>query len=112
MPAPGGSADDDAARAHDGARRPRAAQADRRQGRPGLLRPRAGVREAAAHRRGNERVDRMSEPFTPPGESFTPPSEPVTFWYGCNVLRHGDIIHSCLDILRALGFEPSPVGGP
>ena len=45
-------------------------------------------------------------------ESFTPPGEPVTFWYGCNVLRHGDIIHSCLDILRALGFEPSPVGGP
>ncbi|HET9351611.1 MAG TPA: (Fe-S)-binding protein, partial [Burkholderiales bacterium] len=39
-------------------------------------------------------------------------SEAVTFWYGCNVLRHGDIIHSCLDILRALGFEPSPVGGP
>lgn len=36
----------------------------------------------------------------------------VTFWYGCNVLRHGDIIHSCLDILRALGYEPSPVGGP
>jgi Fe-S oxidoreductase len=39
-------------------------------------------------------------------------SRPVTFWYGCNVLRHGDIIHSCLEILRALGFEPSPVGGP
>jgi Fe-S oxidoreductase len=39
-------------------------------------------------------------------------SGPVTFWYGCNVLRHGDIIHSCLDILRALGFDPSPVGGP
>src|SRR3954462_9966888 len=39
-------------------------------------------------------------------------SEAVTFWYGCNVLRHGDIIHSCLDILRAIGFEPSPVGGP
>ena len=39
-------------------------------------------------------------------------STPVTFWYGCNVLRHGDIIHSCLDILRALGYEPSPVGGP
>ena len=37
---------------------------------------------------------------------------PVTFWYGCNVLRHGDIIHSCLDILRALGFEPAAVGGP
>jgi Fe-S oxidoreductase len=38
-------------------------------------------------------------------------SEPVTFWYGCNVLRHGDIIHACLDILRALGYEPAPVGG-
>jgi Fe-S oxidoreductase len=39
-------------------------------------------------------------------------STPVTFWYGCNVLRHGDIIHSCLDILRPLGYEASPVGGP
>ena len=39
-------------------------------------------------------------------------SEPITFWYGCNVLRHGDIIHSCLDILRSLGFDPLPVGGP
>ena len=39
-------------------------------------------------------------------------SEKVTFWYGCNVLRHGDIIHACLDILRAVGFEPQPVGGP
>ncbi|HZO00331.1 MAG TPA: heterodisulfide reductase-related iron-sulfur binding cluster [Burkholderiales bacterium] len=38
--------------------------------------------------------------------------ERVTFWYGCNVLRHGDIIHACLDILRAIGFEASPVGGP
>ena len=39
-------------------------------------------------------------------------SEPIIFWFGCNVLRHGDIIHSCLDILRALGFDPLPVGGP
>src|SRR5256885_6381681 len=38
-------------------------------------------------------------------------STAVTFWYGCNVLRHGDIIHACLDILRALDYEPSPVGG-
>jgi Fe-S oxidoreductase len=38
--------------------------------------------------------------------------ERVTFWYGCNVLRHGDIIHACLDLLRALGFDPGPVGGP
>ena len=39
-------------------------------------------------------------------------SEAITFWYGCNVLRHGDIIHACLDILRKLGYEPQPVGGP
>jgi Fe-S oxidoreductase len=39
-------------------------------------------------------------------------TEAVTFWYGCNVLRHGDIIHGCLDILRALGFDTAPVGGP
>ena len=39
-------------------------------------------------------------------------SETLTFWYGCNVLRHGDIIHACLDILRALDFDPRPVGGP
>ncbi|HEV8105973.1 MAG TPA: heterodisulfide reductase-related iron-sulfur binding cluster, partial [Burkholderiales bacterium] len=39
-------------------------------------------------------------------------AEAVTFWYGCNVLRHGDIIHACIDLLRALGYEPHPVGGP
>jgi len=39
-------------------------------------------------------------------------AERITFWYGCNVLRHGDIIHSCLDILRLLGIEAKPAGGP
>ncbi|HET6492605.1 MAG TPA: heterodisulfide reductase-related iron-sulfur binding cluster [Burkholderiales bacterium] len=38
--------------------------------------------------------------------------EQITFWYGCNVLRHGDIIHSCLDILRLLGMDAQPAGGP
>jgi len=36
----------------------------------------------------------------------------VVFWYGCNVLRHGDIIHGCLDILRMLGIDARPAGGP
>jgi Fe-S oxidoreductase len=40
------------------------------------------------------------------------PGERVTFWYGCNVLRHGDIIHACIDVMRALGYEPLPAGGP
>lgn len=38
--------------------------------------------------------------------------EKITFWYGCNVLRHGDIIHSCLDILRLLDIDAQPAGGP
>ena len=38
--------------------------------------------------------------------------EQITFWYGCNVLRHGDIIHSCLDILRLLGMDAQAAGGP
>jgi len=38
--------------------------------------------------------------------------ERITFWYGCNVVRHGDIIHGCLDILRMLGIDARPAGGP
>ncbi len=36
----------------------------------------------------------------------------VVFWYGCNVLRHGDIIHSAIEVLRAAGIDTAPVGGP
>lgn len=36
----------------------------------------------------------------------------VTFWYGCNVLRHRDIIQSCLDILQRLGIDAKAAGGP
>jgi hypothetical protein len=39
-------------------------------------------------------------------------SEAITFWLGCNVLRHGDIIHACVDILRALDIDARVVGGP
>ena len=39
-------------------------------------------------------------------------AERITFWYGCNVLRHGDIIHACIEILRLLGFDVQPAGGP
>lgn len=38
--------------------------------------------------------------------------EKIIFWYGCNVLRHGDIIHGCLEILRLLGLDARPAGGP
>lgn len=38
--------------------------------------------------------------------------EIATFWYGCNVLRHGDIINNCIDLLKIVGIEADPVGGP
>jgi len=36
----------------------------------------------------------------------------VVFWYGCNALRHGDIIHGAIAVLKALGIEADPAGGP
>ena len=39
-------------------------------------------------------------------------AERVVFWYGCNAVRHGDIIHHAIDLLRAAGVEPEPAGGP
>ena len=35
----------------------------------------------------------------------------VSFWYGCNVVRHGDIVHGALALLRAVGVEATPAGG-
>lgn len=39
-------------------------------------------------------------------------SERAVFWYGCNVLRHGDIIQAAIAVLRAIGLEVAPAGGP
>jgi len=39
-------------------------------------------------------------------------TERVVFWYGCNAIRHGDIIHSAIALLRAVGIESKPAGGP
>ena len=39
-------------------------------------------------------------------------SERVVFWYGCNVLRHGDIMHSAIALLEAVGIASVPAGGP
>jgi Fe-S oxidoreductase len=39
-------------------------------------------------------------------------SERVVFWYGCNAVRHGDIIHSAIELLRAVGIDSDPAGGP
>lgn len=36
----------------------------------------------------------------------------IVFWYGCNVVRHGDIVHACMALLDAVGVEATAVGGP
>jgi Fe-S oxidoreductase len=38
--------------------------------------------------------------------------ERVVFWYGCNAVRHGDILNSVIALLRAVGIESDPAGGP
>ena len=37
-------------------------------------------------------------------------SDKVIFWYGCNAVRHGDIIHGAIDLLSAVGVDANPVG--
>ena len=39
-------------------------------------------------------------------------TERVVFWYGCNAVRHGDIIHAAIALLDAVGIESAPAGGP
>jgi Fe-S oxidoreductase len=39
-------------------------------------------------------------------------SDKVVFWYGCNVVRHGDIIHSAIEVMKAAGIDSAPAGGP
>jgi hypothetical protein len=43
--------------------------------------------------------------------ALSPPSDKVTFWYGCNVVRHGDIIYNAIALLEAVGMEVTPAGG-
>ena len=40
------------------------------------------------------------------------PTETVTFWYGCNAVRHGDILRASIALLEAIGVEVRPAGGP
>ena len=40
------------------------------------------------------------------------PDASVTFWYGCNMARHGEIVRLVTHILEAVGVAASPAGGP
>lgn len=39
-------------------------------------------------------------------------TESITFWYGCNVVRHGDVVRASIALLEAVGIEVQPAGGP
>ena len=36
----------------------------------------------------------------------------VTFWYGCNMTRHGEIVRLVTQMLEAVGVAAAPAGGP
>jgi cysteine-rich protein len=40
------------------------------------------------------------------------PDTSVTFWYGCNMARHGEIVRLVTQILTAVGVTAAPAGGP
>jgi Fe-S oxidoreductase len=40
------------------------------------------------------------------------PDASVTFWYGCNMARHGEIVRLVTQILDAVGVAAAPAGGP
>lgn len=40
------------------------------------------------------------------------PDASVTFWYGCNMSRHGEIVRLVTQILEAVGVSAAPAGGP
>ena len=60
---------------------------------------REGVR-AADHERGGA------------GHMAVTPDASVTFWYGCNMARHGEIVRLVTRILEAIGVAAAPAGGP
>ncbi len=40
------------------------------------------------------------------------PERRATFWYGCNMARHGEIIRLATQILEAVAVDAAPAGGP
>ncbi len=41
----------------------------------------------------------------------TPPDRAV-FWFGCNLIRHGEVIRASARLLEAVGVDAAPAGGP
>ena len=39
-------------------------------------------------------------------------SDRVTFWFGCNMLRHAEMIRLTIMLLERAGYDVRTVGGP
>jgi hypothetical protein len=39
-------------------------------------------------------------------------NERVTFWFGCNMLRHAEMIRLSIMLLERVGYDVTAVGGP
>ena len=42
----------------------------------------------------------------------TPSDKKVTFWFGCNMLRHAELIRLSMMLLERAGFDVEAAGGP
>ena len=36
----------------------------------------------------------------------------ITFWFGCNMLRHAEMIRLSIMLLERVGYDVNTVGGP
>ena len=44
--------------------------------------------------------------------SMAPPPERAVFWFGCNLVRHGEVVRASARLLEAVGLDAAPAGGP
>ena len=57
----------------------------------------------------------LTAPFTPgsgAGNADTGAAPRITFWFGCNMLRHAEMIRLSILLLEKAGFDVAAAGGP
>ena len=65
---------------------------------PTLVSARQDLRAAAADRRGARQMDVSGDR--------------ITFWFGCNMLRHAEMIRLSIMLLERVGYDVNAAGGP
>jgi Fe-S oxidoreductase len=44
--------------------------------------------------------------------SVAPVPDRAVFWFGCNLVRHGEVVRASARLLEAVGLDAAPAGGP